>query len=226
MKTFKDRTDAGRQLAAELAKYREDPTVVVLGLPRGGVVPAYEVARALDAPLDVCLVRKLGVPGRWELAMGAVASGEVSVLNSGVIKQLGITQHQINEVATVEREELHRRETLYREGRPAVNLAGRRTLLIDDGLATGATMRAAVQAARARDAASVIVAVAVAAPDSLAQVAQTADEVVCLLKPSLFEAVGQWYENFDQVTDEEVVRMLAERQTAEAGSGRAEEGRG
>jgi predicted phosphoribosyltransferase len=209
MTGFKDRQDGGRKLAEKMHNYAGNPEVVVLGLPRGGVVVACEVAKALKVPMDVFLVRKLGAPGYSELAMGAIASGGVRVLNSRVIEGLGIRQSDIDAKTAVEEKELTRRETAYRGNKPPLNLENRTVILVDDGLATGATMLAAVRAARAGNARRVIVAVPVAAPDSLETIQQEADDAICLMAPPSFQAVGQWYEEFGQTSDEEVCELLA-----------------
>jgi predicted phosphoribosyltransferase len=209
---FQDRADAGRVLATHLADYADRPDVIVLALPRGGVPVGYEVARALRAPLDVFLVRKLGVPGHEELAMGALASGGVRVVNQDVVRALGIPEDVLAEVAAEEAQELRRREDLYRGDRPAPDVAGRTVILVDDGLATGSTMRAAVAALRRLGPARIIVAAPVAAADTCAELAQLADDAVCALTPEPFLAVGMWYEDFTQTTDEEV-RELLERAT-------------
>jgi predicted phosphoribosyltransferase len=206
---FYDRTDAGRQLAAALRHYTDDPNVIVLALPRGGVPVGYEVARELGAPLDVFLVRKLGVPGREELAMGAIASGGVRVVNREVVRELGLTDEDIDEAAAHECEELRRREEAYRDGRPAPDLRGRTVILVDDGLATGSTMRAAVAAVRKLSPAKVVVAVPVGAADTCREFSRFADEVVCVQTPDPFFAVGGWYHDFSQTTDEEVRDLLA-----------------
>ncbi|MCL6648859.1 MAG: phosphoribosyltransferase [Chloroflexi bacterium] len=206
---FADRFDAGRRLAARLKHYAGRPDVLVLALPRGGVAVGYEVARALRLPLDVFLVRKLGVPGHEELAMGAVASGGMRVLNEDVISMLHIPPAVIERVATAELRELERREALYRAGRPPLNLAGRTVILVDDGLATGSTMRAAVLAARQQQPAAVVMAVPVAAPEVCAAFRNLADEVVCLETPPVLYAVGMWYRDFRQLTDAEVRDLLA-----------------
>lgn len=219
MRGFKDRREAGRRLGAAMDSYRGRPNLVILGLPRGGVVPAAELAKALDAPMDVFVVRKLGVPGHPELAMDALASGNVRVLNRSVIQSMGITEDDIDSVTVAEQNELNRREKAYRDGAPPLGLAGRTAILTDDGLATGATMRAAVRAAKAREAARVVVAVPVAAPDSLAAIEAEADEVVCLMAPGLFQAVGQWYEQFEQLNDEEVRRLIARERCGDESTG-------
>jgi predicted phosphoribosyltransferase len=206
---FHDRTDAGRRLAAELNHYAEVPDVIVLALPRGGVPVGYEVAHALGAPLDVFLVRKLGVPGREELAMGAIASGGVRVVNREIVRELGLTDADLNEAAAHEWEELRRREEAYRDGRPAPDLRNRIVILVDDGLATGSTMRAAVAAVRRLDPAKVVVAVPVGAADTCREFGRIADEVVCIQTPEPFFSVGGWYRDFSQTTDEEVRDLLA-----------------
>ena len=205
---FRDRTEAGRQLAETLGAYKGDASAVVLGLPRGGVAPAREVADRIGAPLDVFVVRKLGVPGHAELAMGALASGGVRILNEAVIRHLGISASDIDSAAEREERELKRREEAYRGDKPPLELFGRTAILVDDGLATGATMRAAVQGARARKATRVVVAVPVAPPDTARTLRKEADEVVCLMTPPSFVAVGQWYAHFEQLTDEEVCGIL------------------
>lgn len=205
---FSNRSEAGHYLAEKLLHYANRNDVLVLALPRGGVPVAAEIAAALDAPLDIFLVRKLGAPIYEELAMGAIASGGVRVLNEDVIRQLGITQAMI-EAATREQEaELARREQRYRGDRPMPGIEGRIIVLVDDGLATGATMRAAVQALRQRQPAKIIVAVPVGAAETCAQFETEADEVVCAHRPENFGAVGAWYADFGQVTDEEVSALL------------------
>jgi len=206
---FRDRIDAGRRLAAKLALYAGRPDVIVLALPRGGVPVGYEVARALVAPLDVFLVRKLGVPGREELAMGAIASGGVRVLNEDVVSELGIPQHWVDIVAARELEELRRRETAYRDGRLAPDVGGKTVILVDDGLATGASMRAGVAALRKLGPARIVVAVPVGASQTCDEFRLIADEVVCAETPDPFYAVGSWYSDFDQTTDDEVRELLA-----------------
>jgi predicted phosphoribosyltransferase len=211
---FRDRTDAGRRLAAKLGRYAGRPDVIVLALPRGGVPVGYEVARALGVPLDVFVVRKLGVPGREELAMGAIASGGVRVVNEEVVRALGITPEELDEAAAREAEELRRREEAYRDGRPAPGLRDKVVVLVDDGLATGSTMRAAVAAVRRLDPARVVVAVPVGAGETCGEFREVADEVVCLAAPEPFFAVGNWYEDFSQTTDDEVRDLLARAASA------------
>jgi len=205
---FRDRREAGRVLAQELAAYARRPDVVVLALPRGGVPVAYEVARALGAPLDVFLVRKLGVPGHEELAMGAVATGGVRVLNDQVVRALGIPPDVIDMVAAWQQQELARRERLYRGDRPPPDVKGRTVVLVDDGLATGATMRAALAALRQQQPARRVVAVPTAAAQTCDALRTEADDVVCATTPEPFDAVGFWYEDFSQTTDDEVRELL------------------
>ena len=207
-KRFRNRTDAGRQLAGKLAPYADRPDVVVLALPRGGVPVASEVARALGAPLDVFVVRKLGVPGHEELAMGAVATGGLRVLNDEIVHGLDIPEREIAAVADRELHELSRRERLYRGDHPPPDVGGRTVILVDDGLATGATMRAAVQALRQQQPARIVVAVPTASPDTCEALKAAADDVVCAMTPEPFFAVGHWYDDFTQTTDDEVARSL------------------
>ena len=206
--SFRDRHDAGQRLAAKLTRYANRPDVIVLGLPRGGVPVAYEVALAVDAPLDVFLVRKLGVPGQEELAMGAIASGGVRVLNEEVVRTLGIPDEVVEAVAAREQRELERRHRLYRGKPPAPRVEGRTVILVDDGLATGSTMRAAVAALRRQRPARIVVAVPVGAPQTCEDFRDEADEAVCARTPEPFHAVGAWYEDFSQTTDEEVRELL------------------
>jgi predicted phosphoribosyltransferase len=206
---FQDRAQAGRLLAEKLAGFSNRPEVVVLGLPRGGVPVAFEVARRLQATLDVFMVRKLGVPGHEELAMGAIASGDICFLNDSVIRSLEISPEVVDRAITRERLELEEHERVFRPGHP-VELRDRAIILVDDGLATGASMRAAVMAARERHPARVIVAAPVAARDTCQEFKELADEVVCVQTPSNFEGVGQWYEDFSQTSDQEVRRLLEE----------------
>jgi len=205
---FRDRFDAGRQLAALLRRYAGREDVVVLALPRGGVPVGYEVARALGAPLDVFLVRKLGVPGHEELAMGALASGEVRVLNDQVVSELGISQEEIDRVIAKEQRELERRERAFRDDRPSPDVRDQIVILVDDGLATGSTMRAALAALRHHQPRWLVVAVPVGAPDICRDLQAVADEVVCARQPEPFFAVGVWYDDFTQTTDEEVRDLL------------------
>ncbi|MBY0396496.1 MAG: phosphoribosyltransferase [Thermoleophilia bacterium] len=205
---FHDRAEAGRVLAGRLSAHAGQPDVVVLALPRGGVPVAAEVARAIRAPLDVFVVRKLGVPGHEELAMGAIASGDVRVLNADVVASLGIPPYAIDAVAAREAEELRRRERLYRGGRPPVELRGRTVILVDDGLATGATMQAAIEAVRQRQPARIVVAVPTASRDTVERLEREADAIVCADMPEPFWAVGASYEDFAQTSDDEVRRLL------------------
>jgi putative phosphoribosyl transferase len=207
-RAFINRTEAGRLLAENLGNYANRSDVVVLGLPRGGVPVAYEVAKYLHAPLDVFIVRKLGVPGFEELAAGAIASGDVRVLNQDVVRAIPHATEAIEAVTAKETAELQRREQTYREGRPAPELRGKIAILVDDGLATGATMRAAVKALRQRGAAKIVVAVPVGPPDTCEELAHEADEAICLSAPPFFQAVGQYYEDFAQTTDDDVRDLL------------------
>ncbi len=207
---FRDRHDAGRRLADALGAYAGQPAMLVLALPRGGVPVAWEVARALGAPLDVLLVRKLGVPGHEELAMGAIASGGVRVVSEEVVDALAIPERVIAAAAVSEEDELARQERAYRQGRPPLRLGDRVVMLVDDGLATGSTMLAAVAAVRASSPRWVVVAVPVASPQACAALREAADDVICLETPSRFGAVGEWYQDFSQTSDEEVRRLLQE----------------
>jgi putative phosphoribosyl transferase len=221
---FRDRAHAGRALAAGLGGYAGRPDVVVLALPRGGVPVGAEVARALGAPLDVFLVRKLGAPGHEELAMGAIASGGVRVLNEYVVRALGVTPDVIDRGAAREAVERARRAREYRGGHSPPSLRGKTVLLVDDGLATGSTMRAAAQAVRALGPSRVVVAVPVAAAETCEALRDEADDVVCTLLPDPFHAVGLWYDDFSQTTDEEV-RALLGAATADAPRAGPAEGR-
>jgi predicted phosphoribosyltransferase len=208
IRRFRNRSDAGRQLATELRAYSNRSDVTVLALPRGGVPVGFEVASALQAPLDVFNVRKLGLPWHEEFAMGALASGGVRVLDEDVIRIAGVSETDIRHVLAVEEAELERREQQYRGSRPFPDLTGRTVILVDDGLATGATMRAAVAALRKKGPARVVVAVPVAAPVICDAFRSIADEIVCVETPEGFSAVGQWYEDFSQTTDDEVHELL------------------
>ena len=214
MAAFKDRTHAGRVLAEKLKHYRDNPDVVVLALPRGGVPVAFEVAQTLRAPLDVFIVRKLGVPGHEEYAMGAIATGGVRVLNPDLAGM--IPSSVVDAVAAREQQELERRERLYRGDRPPVPIEGRIVILVDDGLATGSTMRAAVAAIRKQNPQRIVVAVPVAAPETCDEFRAEVDEVICASTPEPFRAVGLWYENFDQTSDEEVHALLDAARKTEA----------
>ncbi|HEV2690155.1 MAG TPA: phosphoribosyltransferase [Bryobacteraceae bacterium] len=208
LRRFRNRQDAGVQLAAKLANYAGRPDVIVLGLPRGGIPVAYEVARALHAPLDLFVVRKLGVPGHRELAMGAMASGGVIVLNDEVMNALHLTRPIVEAVAAHERREMERQQQAYRGDVPFPDLADRTVIVVDDGLATGSTMRAAVMALRQHRPARIVVAAPVAAAETCHTLANEADEVVCVSVPESFHAVSMWYEAFSQTTDEEVRHLL------------------
>jgi putative phosphoribosyl transferase len=209
-KAFRDRTAAGQLLAQKLKAYAGCPDVLVLALPRGGVPVAFEVAAALGAPLDVFLVRKLGVPGHEELAMGAIATGNVSILNQNVIRYLRLPGGVIDAVALREQQELERREQVYRGERVAPEIRGRTVILVDDGLATGSTMRAAVAALRQQQPAKIVVAVPIGAPETCDEFRGEVDDVVCALTPEPFSAISLWYEDFSQTSDGEV-RALLER---------------
>lgn len=208
MGIFKDRTDAGRRLSMELSAYKNNEDLLVLGLPRGGVPVAYEVARSLNAPLDVFIVRKLGVPGREELAFGAIASGDVLVLNDYIIKTMGISDEVIQGVVEREKNEFKRRETEYRGNRPLQNIFNKTVILVDDGLATGASMRAAIEALKLLNPGKVVIAVPTASIETCAELESIADDIICAATPHPFRGVGYWYENFSQTTDEEVKDLL------------------
>jgi putative phosphoribosyl transferase len=207
--SFRDRTEAGQLLAGKLRAYERQPDAIVLALPRGGVPVACEVALELDLPLDVFVVRKLGVPGYRELAMGAIASGGVRVLNEDVLRSLPDASAMVAQVTTQETQELERRERDYRGDRPPPDVGGRIVILIDDGLATGATMLAAISAMRRKAPAKIVVAVPVCPPETLQEVGRVADETVALFAPDWFRGVGQFYEDFAQISDEEVRVLLA-----------------
>jgi putative phosphoribosyl transferase len=205
---FQDRSDGGRSLAARLRNLSNRLDVVVLALPRGGVPVGFEVAKELNVPLDVFVVRKLGVPGHEELAMGAIASGGARVLNQDVVRALGIPEYMIDAVAAKEDRELERREREYRDGRPPIDVRGRTVVLVDDGLATGSSMRVAAAALRQREPAQIIVAVPVASPDTCEEFETEVDKIVCAATPEPFVAVGRWYRNFSQTSDDEVHDLL------------------
>jgi putative phosphoribosyl transferase len=206
---FANRTDAGRRLAAELQQYANRPDVIVLALPRGGVPIGYEVAKGLGAPLDVFVVRKIGLPWQEELAMGAVASGGVRVFDRNLIRVAHVSDADVERIADAEERELERRERLYRGDRPFPDLNAKTVILVDDGLATGASMRAAVAALREDKPARIVVAVPVAAPETCDAFRNIADEIVCAETPEPFQAVGQWYDDFSQTTDDDVKELLA-----------------
>lgn len=208
---FRDRTEAGRLLAEQLQAYASRPEVLVLALPRGGVPVAFEVARTLNAPLDICLVRKLGVPGYKELAMGAIAPGGVMVLNEDVVRELRISKENIERVAAEELQELERRNRAYRENRPVPEIQNRTVILVDDGIATGSTVRAAIATLRQQHPERVVVAVPVAPLSTYNQLKAEADELVCLRALEPFRAISLWYDDFSQTTDDEVRSLLAKQ---------------
>jgi putative phosphoribosyl transferase len=205
---FKDRTAAGKELARKLAAYTNLKDVLVLGLPRGGVPVAFEVAKALSAPLDVFLVRKLGVPGQEELAMGAIAAGGVRVLNEDIVRGLRLSDAIIDKVIAKEQQEIERREQLYRQNYPFPVVSDRIVILVDDGLATGATMRAAIEALKQQQPSQIVVAVPVSSPEAYRELATQVNEIICVETPQPFNSVGLWYDNFPQTTDEEVRDLL------------------
>ncbi|MGH8248613.1 MAG: phosphoribosyltransferase [Gammaproteobacteria bacterium] len=213
---FRNRTEAGRLLATKLAGYAHRSDLVVLALPRGGLPVAYEVAEELHAPLDIFLVRKLGVPGHEELALGAIATGGVRLLNEDVVRYFEISRQTIDAVTVKEQKELERRERLYRKGRAPLNVNGRTVILVDDGLATGSSMRAAAAAVRQQQPARIVVAVPVAATATCEELSTEVDEIVCADTPEPFYAVGLWYEDFSQTTDEEVRGLLERTNSANA----------
>lgn len=206
--SFKDRTDAGQQLARKLMAYANRSDVLVLGLPRGGVPVAFEVAKALNAPLDVLLVRKLGVPGNKELAMGAIASGGIKIINERLVTSLNLNEEAIARVVALEEKELLRRERTYRGNRTPLDVSNRTVILVDDGLATGATMQAAVTAIEQQHPQQVIAAVSVAAPQTCEQFSVAVDHFVCVETPNPFIAVGMWYKKFPPTTDAEIIELL------------------
>ena len=214
---FTNRTEAGRRLAERLEKYANRNDVLVLGIPRGGLLVAFAVAQALHAPLDVLLLRKLGVPAHEELAFGAIASGGVRVLDWDTLYELSISPSQVEAVTARERSELERRELAYRGSRPALSATGKTVILVDDGVATGASMLAAIRALRQMQPAQVVVAVPVAPPIVCDRLSREADEFVCVAAPSHFVAVGQFYDDFSQVSDEEVIDLLAEPAVSDGG---------
>ncbi len=215
---FRDRVDAGQKLAEKLTEYARRDDVLILALPRGGVPVAFEVAERLNAPMDVFLVRKLGVPGQEELAMGAIASGGVRVLNERTVDYLNIPEEVIDRVAAKEQRELERREKTYRDDLPAPDVKGKTVILIDDGLATGATMRAAAIALKQMNPTKIVVAVPVASDETCREFQQEVDAVVCAITPEPFYGVGLWYDDFSQTTDEEVRELLQKTASRQNGS--------
>lgn len=208
MEKYIDRHHAGKILAKELKEYTKQSDVIILGLPRGGVPVAYEIALALSAPLDICIVRKLGVPWHDELAMGAIATGGALVFNPGILKELNISQVDIDHVILTEKKELERREMAYRGNRPKPNLQNKTIILVDDGIATGATIRAAITALRMQNPHKIVIAVPVAPAEICEEMSLLVEQIICPLKPRHFYAVGAWYEVFDQTTDSEVFDLL------------------
>ncbi|MEM8716070.1 MAG: phosphoribosyltransferase [Cyanobacteria bacterium P01_G01_bin.4] len=213
---FSNRVEAGKHLASRLKAYSNRGDVVVLGLPRGGVPVAFEVARLLRAPLDVCIVRKLGVPGRKELAMGAIGMGGVVVMNPDVIEMWRLSQSEIDRVLAEEQHELERRDRLYRRGRPAPDLRGKVVVLVDDGIATGATLRAAISTLRQQKPNRIVVAIPVAPQSICEELEVDVDRVICLATPEPFFAIGQWYEDFGQTSDDKVQLLLGKATPAPA----------
>jgi putative phosphoribosyl transferase len=216
MERFKDRLQAGKLLATQLHSYAGQPNVLVLALPRGGVPIGFQVAQALAAPLDILIVRKLGMPGHEEFAMGAIASGGLCVVQPGLGEKYGILPAQIEAVKQRELAEIERREQLYRTTRPAPQLHGRIVILVDDGLATGSTMLAAIQAVREARPARLIVAVPVSAPETCRELGAEVDEIICLHTPAQFFSVGMWYQDFEQTTDQEVIDFLEQAESEQA----------
>jgi predicted phosphoribosyltransferase len=204
---FKDRQQAGEKLAAALTKYRAKKPLI-LGIPRGGIIVAYEIAKALNAPLDIIVARKLASPSQPEYAIGAIAPGGIKILNSEAVQYFGLDKHDLDEIITQEKQELERRMQIYRAGKKALNVKNKTVIIVDDGLATGLTAKAAVRSVKALGAREVILAVPVAAADTAADICQEVDELICLSTPSYFGAVGQFYKNFPQTTDEEVSDIL------------------
>lgn len=213
---FRDRKESGQLLAKRLRRYAGSENAIVLGLPRGGVVTAFEVATALDLPLDVLVVRKLGAPGYPELAMGAVTRGGVRVLNEDVIRQLHVSKAEIDAVAEREELEVARRELLFRDNRPPLDIRGRTVIVVDDGLATGSTMFAAVRLLQSRNPARIVIAIPVAPVETVERLRREVQELVCLMMPPSFNAVGEWYADFAQVRDDEVVELLRAASTRQA----------
>jgi putative phosphoribosyl transferase len=216
---YKDRVEGGQLLAKKLHQYANNPDTVVLGLPRGGVVVAYEVAQKLGLPLDIFLVRKLGVPGYEELAMGAIASGGIRVMNDDVLRMVNISPDAIEAAVKKEGQELQRREKAYRGNRPSLDVKDKTVILVDDGLATGATMRAAVAALRKQRPRQIIIAVPTASADTCEGFRAEVDDIICAMTPTPFHAVGEWYEDFPQNTDEEVQQLLTASRNIAANRG-------
>ncbi|NJR39331.1 MAG: phosphoribosyltransferase [Leptolyngbyaceae cyanobacterium CSU_1_4] len=208
---FHDRTEAGKLLAAQLGEYADRLDVWVLGLPRGGVPVAYEIAQALNLPLDVCLVRKLGVPGQPELAMGAIAAGNVRVLNPEILESIRISRLALQQVIDSEQQELERRDRTYRENRPEPDVQGKTVILVDDGIATGSTLRAAIATLRPKNPQEIVVAVPVAPLSTCEALKEIVDKIVCLTLPERLNAIGMWYVDFSQTSDQEVRNLLAQQ---------------
>lgn len=209
---FKDRTDAGLKLAQELQHYKGKNDTIVLGLPRGGVVTAYAIAHELDLPLDIVVPRKIGAPGNPELAVGAITEDGTAIFNQNIMHELGLKPSMLTQTIETEKKEAQRRLTVYRDKRPILELAGKTVLLVDDGIATGATMRAAIASVQKRGAASIIVAVPVAPPDAFELIKSEVDNIICLLVTPNFLGIGQFYDNFAQTTDEEVIALMKKSQ--------------
>ncbi len=205
---FKDRTDAGLKLAQELQHYKGEKDTIVLGLPRGGVVTAYAIAKELDLPLDIVVARKIGMPGNPELAVGAITEDGTVIFNQSIMHDLGLKPSMLSQTIEAEKKEAHRRLTLYRDKRPILELAGKTVILVDDGVATGATMRAAIASVQKRGAASIVVAVPVAPPDAFNLIKSEVDNIICLLVTPHFWGIGQFYDSFAQTTDEEVIALM------------------
>lgn len=208
---FHDRTEAGKLLAAQLGEYADRSDVWVLGLPRGGVPVAYQIAQALNLPLDICLVRKLGVPGQPELAMGAIAPGNIMVLNDEILRSIGISRLALQQVLEDEKQELERRDRTYRENRPEPDVQGKTVLLVDDGIATGSTLRAAIATLRQKHPQEIVVAVPVASVSACELLRAIVDKIICLSTPEPLNSIGMWYLDFSQTSDQEVKHLLAQQ---------------